>query len=38
LNAEIERLNNIIQQNGMAAGDLSNQLADMQQKLREAES
>ena len=31
-------MNSIIEQNGMAAGDLSNQLTDLQQRLREAES
>jgi len=29
LNAEIQRLNSIIEQSGMAAGDLSNQVTDL---------
>lgn len=30
LNAEIQRLNSMIEQNGMQAGDLSKQITDLQ--------
>ena len=37
LNAEIQRLNAIIEKNGMKAGDLQNQMAELMQKLSIAE-